>query len=515
MSQSSPYYITTPIYYVNDYPHIGHAYTTVAADVMARYHRMKGSPVYFLTGTDEHGQKIQKAAEKNNETPIELADRVVQRFEKLWQDLHISHDDFIRTTQDRHQQGAKEVFRRCYDNGDIYAGQYEGWYAVNDEAFLTDTQVKELGEEALKQDPNIIWLKEETFYFRLSAYAQPLLDHIEAHPEFIAPESRRKEVKRFIEGGLKDLSVSRTSFEWGVPVPHEPNHVMYVWMDALSNYISALGFPNKSDLYETFWPANVHLVGKDILRFHTVYWPAFLMSAGLTLPKQVFAHGWWTVEGEKMSKSKGNFVDPFSFTDTYGADAFRYFLLREFPFGQDGNFSNEQFVRRLNTELANELGNLVSRTVSMVTKYFDGVIPDASSQASATFMNEPHVLFGRFQEKLEQMAFDQALQSLWSIIRIANQTIDERAPWTLAKEQKHDELAQVLVDVLEVIRLAGFGITPFMPQKARELFEKMGLDAPTPTQGHDLMQNARALGTLKGATVKKGDPLFARIETPT
>lgn len=507
------FYITTPIYYVNDYPHIGHAYTTVAADVLARYYRMLGRKVHFLTGTDEHGQKIEKTASKNGETPIELADRVVKRFEHLWDELAISHDDFIRTTENRHEKGALKFFQACLDKEDIYLGEYEGWYAVNDEEFLTDTQVKELGEEELEKNPNIILLKEKTYYFKLSKYQDALLAHIDKHPEFIQPESRRNEVISFIKQGLKDLSVSRTSFDWGIPLPNDKEHVMYVWMDALSNYITALGYGGNEEKMEDFWPADVHLVGKDILRFHTIYWPAFLMSAGVALPKTVFAHGWWTVEGQKMSKSKGNFVDPFEFVDQYGADSFRYFLLREFTFGQDGNFSKEQFVQRLNTELANELGNLVSRTTSMVSKYFDGKVPEFDITNTKAFLENVHPHFQNYQQRIECLKFDQAFVHLWDAIKIANQYIEQQQPWTLAKNNEMDVLGTVLYNILEVIRMISVGIAPIMPNMAQKIQGKLALEPVQSAIGKNVFNQVYEIAVLQpGSVVEKGEALFQRIE---
>ncbi|MFB3148374.1 MAG: methionine--tRNA ligase, partial [Thermodesulfobacteriota bacterium] len=360
---SKSFYVTTPIYYVNDVPHIGHAYTTIAADVIARFNRLQGNNVFFLTGTDEHGQKIERTAESNGEKPIELADRVVKRFQNLSDALNITNDDFIRTTEKRHKSAVEEIFRRIEESGDIYLSEYEGWYDVRNEAFITETQYEEIMSLPEEKRPTIEKVKEESYFFRLSKYQDPLLEYYKEHPEFVQPNYRLNEVTRFVEGGLKDLSVSRTTFTWGIPVPDNSNHVIYVWFDALTNYLTGVGFPSDERMFNENWPADVHLVGKDILRFHAVYWPAFLMSAGLPLPKKVFAHGWWTVEGEKMSKSVGTVVDPYQVVEEFGADVFRYFLLREIPFGQDGDFSKGAIVARVNGELANGLGNLVSRTL--------------------------------------------------------------------------------------------------------------------------------------------------------
>jgi len=515
IAMSDPFYITTPIYYVNDHPHIGHAYTTVAADVLARYHRLAGKEVLFLTGTDEHGQKIQKSAHANQESSIALADRVVKGFEKLWDGLNISHDDFIRTTQDRHKQGAIKLFQTCLDQGDIYLGAYKGWYAVNDEAFLTPTQVQATTQKELEHDPNIVWLEEPTYFFRLSNYQDKLLAYYQDHPDFIQPASRRNEVLRFVDQGLRDLSVSRTSFDWGIGLPNDQAHVMYVWMDALSNYISALGYGSQDEsALKKHWPAQVQLVGKDILRFHTVYWPAFLMSAGLPLPERVFAHGWWTAEGEKMSKSKGNFIRPQPLMDSFGVDAFRFFILTEFTFGQDGNFSKEKMIERLNAQLANELGNLVSRTLSMVVKYFEGVIPQYDAAEIEVCQNnlKPHI--NAYQEHMRALAFDQSLSALWEIVKYANQYIETQQPWVLAKQEDQAPLGTVLFNILECIRLVSVGIAPVMPQMSVDMRRALKLEVLTNQIGVDQFacvfdEDQRC---VVGTQLSKIASLFQRIE---
>jgi methionyl-tRNA synthetase len=514
MTNDQRYYITTPIYYVNDYPHIGHAYTTVACDAAARYARISGRDTFYLTGTDEHGQKIEKTAEKNGETPIELADRVVKRFQNLWKVLNISNNDFIRTTEERHKKGATQLYETVFKNGDIYEGEYEGWYAVNDEAFLTETQVKELGDKVGK-DPNIVKLKEKTYFFKLSAYQDRLLDYYKKHPEFVQPASKRNEVMRFVEQGLRDLSISRTSFKWGIPVPGNKDHVIYVWFDALSNYLTALGYGSDEALYKKWWPANVHVVGKDILRFHAIFWPAFLMAADLPLPKTVYAHGWWTAEGEKMSKSKGNFVDPFVMVEKYGTDAFRYFLMRALPFGQDGDFSQSSFLTLVNSDLANDLGNLASRSIAMLDKYFDGKLPAAtiSTDLHQTLENVTKQAMVNYREQMQTMQFSEALKQLWSILSAANRYIDDTKPWQLAKEEsKKDELGTVLYNVIECLRIVAIGIFPVMPTLANQLRTKLGQKVIDDFATDDVMIETAWGGMKSGQSLERGEALFQRLE---
>ncbi|MBW2185120.1 MAG: methionine--tRNA ligase [Deltaproteobacteria bacterium] len=504
------FYITTPIYYVNDVPHIGHAYTTLACDVLARYKKARGYDVFFLTGTDEHGQKVEKAALANSETPIELADRVMQRFAALWEKLNINNTDFIRTTQQRHKEGVQKIFSKIEATGDIYLGSYEDWYCTPCETFWTETNLidgccPDCGRPTDK-------LKEESYFFRMSKYQQQLLDHIENNPEFIQPRSRRNEVLSFIREGLRDLSISRTSFSWGIPVPNNDKHVVYVWFDALNNYITALGYPDdKEGKFAEFWPASVHVIGKDILRFHTVYWPTFLMAAGLPLPEKVFAHGWWTVEGKKMSKSMQNVVEPNMLVDKYGVDPIRYFLLREVPFGLDGDFSQSSLVHRINSDLANDLGNLVSRTTAMLSKYFDGVLPEPcdATEFDQNFINQFPEKMEIIDKQMNDLAFNKSLVSIWELIRSANKYIDDTAPWALAKDaDKKEQLGGVMYNLLEAIRLVGLLVGPFMPDTATQILNILGEDG----QNLSLNDQDQWGGLKAGVTIEKATPMFPRIE---
>lgn len=509
---SKAFYVTTPIYYVNDVPHIGHAYTTIAADAIARFRRLKGEKVFFLTGTDEHGQKIERTAEARGEKPIELANRVVKRFQNLSQALHITNDDFIRTTEKRHEKAVTEIFKRIEDAGDIYLSEYEGWYDVRNEAFITDTQYEEIMSLPEDKRPVIEKVKEESYFFRLSNYQERLLEHYSKFPEFVQPGYRMNEVARFVEGGLKDLSISRTTFNWGIPVPGNPGHVIYVWFDALTNYLTAAGFPDDPERFNDIWPADIHLVGKDILRFHTVYWPAFLMSAKLPLPKTVFAHGWWTVEGEKMSKSVGNVVDPYQVADEFGADVFRYFLLREIPFGQDGDFSKNAMVSRVNGDLANGLGNLVSRALGMIERYRGGKIPKPGpTGGSEEAVAEGSLLAIKLVENaMDETAFHKALGAIWDFIALVNKYVDEEAPWVLAKEKKEERLDTALWTVSRSIAVISILISPFMPVSSEEIWKRLGSQEPF---------NSLTLSSLKegglikpGQAVSKGSSLFPRYE---
>jgi methionyl-tRNA synthetase len=498
------FYITTPIYYVNDVPHLGHAYTTIVADALARYHRGRGEAVWFLTGTDEHGQKIEEAAGQRRLQPLELANRVVARFRETWTALEVAHDDFIRTTEERHQRVVVDLWRRMKERGDLRLGEYEDWYCVACEAFYTEGQLQDGRCPVHERAPTRI--KEPSYFFALSRYQEPLLRHFQDHPDFVLPENRRNEVVSFIRSGLRDLSVSRTTFRWGIPVPEDPAHVIYVWIDALANYVSALGGPD-GDLYRKFWPA-VHLIGKDILRFHAVYWPAMLMSAGLPLPRHIFAHGWWNVSGKKISKSlPATRVSPTAITDEVGADALRYFLLREVPLGLDGDFSYEGLIARINADLANDLGNLVNRSLAMVADYAGGRVPDPE-ETGGPLEGVAADAAARAARAWEDLAPSRALEAVFELVRAANKHIVENEPWVLHKDPaRHGRLRTVLYQVLEALRWIAEMIDPAMPGAARRLREGLGLGADVAPRW------PASWGTLAaGLETKRIGPLFPRID---
>lgn len=475
------FYITTPIYYVNGAPHLGHAYTSTAADVLARFKRLDGYDVFFLTGTDEHGQKVESAARAAGVAPQTFTDNVAADFADMAKRMNISNDDFIRTTEPRHKRSVQAIWQKLVASGAIYLDKYEGWYSVRDEAFYDadETALKPDGSRiAVASGAPVEWVVEASYFFRLSAFQEKLLAHYEAHPGFIAPTAKRNEILSFVKGGLRDLSISRTSFSWGIPVPGDEAHVMYVWLDALVNYLTAVGYPDEGDETFKYWPADVHLVGKEIIRFHAVYWPAFLMAAGLPLPGKVFSHGWWTVEGEKMSKSLGNFIDVRPLIDEFGVDAVRFFLLREVPFGGDGDFSKKALISRLNVELANDLGNLAQRTLSFIAKNAGGVVPERGplSEADQALLAVVAGLPGRVREALERLAFHEALEDIWKLVRAANAYIDHQAPWALKKTDLL-RMNTVLAVLFEAIRVVGILLQAFMPGSMAKLLDQLGVAA--------------------------------------
>lgn len=503
------FYVTTPIYYPSDHLHIGHAYTTTVADSLARWHRFAGREVYFVTGSDEHGQKIQRTAAAKGVSPKAYVDDIVASFKGLWEKMNIEYDDFVRTTEPRHHKAVQAVFQKIYDQGDIYKSSYQGWYCTPCETFWVENRLEDGNCPDCKRPVEMV--EEESYFFRLSKYAPRLLEYIEEHPEFIQPETRRNEMVNFIKGGLEDLCVSRTTFDWGIPVPFDAKHVVYVWFDALTNYLTALGYPDNDEMLGTWWPADLHLVGKEIMRFHTIIWPIMLMALDLPIPKTVFGHGWLLFDSDKMSKSKGNVVDPLVLIAEFGVDPIRYFLMREVSFGQDGNFSRKALIERTNADLANDLGNLLNRTLSMLDRYFDGVIPEPAArpndvdQALIDYAND---LGGMVDGCLKEFKLNEALIKIWQLVGRANKYVDERAPWNLAKLEEKSELCSVMYNLAETLRIVALVIKPFLPETGGKMWAQLGLTDLDTT----CLDDTKWGGLPVGTQTMKGQPIFPRIE---
>ena len=511
--EKKTFYITTPIYYPSGNLHIGHAYSTVAGDAIARYKRMRGYDVMYLTGTDEHGQKIQKAAEEKGTEPQEYLDDIVATIKELWKKLKITNDDFIRTTEERHKKVVEKIFAQLLEQGDIYLDEYEGWYCISCESFFTEVQLNE--GRCPDCGKNVEWVKEESYFFKMSKYVDRLLQYYEENPEFIQPESRKNEmINNFIKPGLEDLAVSRTTFDWGIKVPGNPKHVIYVWIDALTNYITALGYGTENDeKFKKFWPADVHIMAKEIVRFHSIYWPIILMALDLPLPKKVFAHGWILMKDGKMSKSKGNVIDPNDLIDRYGLDALRYYLLREVPFGSDGVFTPEGFVERVNYDLANDLGNLLNRTIAMIGKYFAGEIP--AYRASETKEDKSLEQFIRetiekVEAAMDEFQFSVALSNIWQLINRSNKYIDETEPWILAKDEAQKErLGNVMAHLAESLRVIAVMLKPFLTEAPVEIFKQLGIKDEKLQEWDSIYEQGNIPA---GTKTEKGEPLFPRLE---
>ncbi len=506
------FYVTTPIYYPSDKLHIGHALTTTMADTLSRYKKMLGYDTFFLTGSDEHGQKIEKTAAQAGMKPIEYTDKIVAGFQELWKKLDIEYDDFIRTTEKRHYETVSKIFTKIYEKGDIYKSEYEGFYCTPCESFFTERQLEEGHCPDCGRKVDVV--REESYFFKMSKYADDLIAYIESHPHFIRPETRKNEMLSFLKSGLEDLCVSRTTFDWGIPVPIDDKHVIYVWFDALTNYLTALDYLNEGELYQKFWQENdeiVHLVGKDIVRFHTIIWPIILMAADIKIPDMVFAHGWLLLDGGKMSKSKGNVVDPTALIDKYGSDAIRYFLLREMPFGEDGYYSEEALVLRTNTDLANDYGNLLSRTTSMIDKFCGGIIPEKTSEddVDKEFADLAGDIKEAYVANMDNLQFGKALQEVWKIIARGNKYIEESAPWALAKdESKAEKLNAVMYNLAETIRVATIYLSPFMPATPAKVFDQLGIDE----LGLKSWDSIDFGAAIQGIKVRRKDPIFPRID---
>lgn len=502
--QTPAFYVTTPIYYVNGDPHIGHAYTTIACDVLARFKRLDGFRVHFLTGTDEHGQKVAKSAAERGIEPIAFCDEVSAQFRKLTEAVGATNDDFIRTTEQRHVESCQALWRKLEENGHIYLDKYAGWYSVRDEAFFDESELTKAadGSRLAPSGAPVEWVEEESYFFKLSAWQHKLLELYDANPDFIGPKSRLNEVRSFVAGGLRDLSISRTTFSWGIPVPGNDRHIMYVWIDALTNYITGLGYPNETEAFKTFWPESHHVIGKEIIRFHCVYWPAFLMGAGLPVPKRIFAHGWWTFDGQKMSKSLGNVINPYAMIERFGLDQFRYFLLREVPFGNDGDFSESSIGQRINSELANEFGNLAQRFLSFIAKNLGGMLPEPGplNEDDNALLGACHLLLDQCRDAINQQAFHVALDAIWSVVRAANVYVDKQAPWTLRKTDPA-RMNTVLYVLAETVRHLAILMQPYVPDAMAKLLDQLAVP-----------EDARSFAFLGEAHALKGN---IQLPTPT